>query len=304
MKNATFRQLRVFSAVARHLSFARAAEELALTPPAVTQQIKELEGHVGFALFDRRGRKVALTGAGEYMLIYARRILATLKEAENIARQLTHAEAGTLEVAMVSGAKYVLMPLLADFLAAHPALDLKLHIGNREKIIRLLQDNEADVAVMGRVPEEHALIAQPFAAHPLAFVAAPGHRLTDSGQLRPEALRYADFIVREKGSGTRAAFERFFAGARIEPRIRLEVDSNESLKQAVMAGLGLGFVSMQAIGPELRERRIAQLDIEGAPVMRSWNVVHARSRLLSPAAEALRYMILEQGDAYFARGIA
>lgn len=300
MKNATFRQLRVFNEVARHLSFVRAAESLHLTPPAVTMQIKELEGHVGMPLFDRAGKKVSLTTAGEYMLVYARKILATLKDAEDAAARLQRAETGVLTVGMVGTAKYFLMQLLSQFQQRHTGVELRLAIGNREQLVRMLQANEVDIAVMGRPPKELQTRAEPFAAHPHVFVCAPTHPLALHGQIGPEDLRPYDFIVREQGSGTRAAMEKFFEEVHIEPRLKMQLHSNETLKQAVIAGLGLGFVSLHTIGLEITQGQIHVLDVQGTPVVRAWNIVHTQSKLLSPAAEALRYFVLEHGESYLA----
>jgi LysR family transcriptional regulator, low CO2-responsive transcriptional regulator len=175
MKNATFRQLRVFSEVARHLSFARAAEAMHLTPPAVTMQIKELEGHVGLPLFERAGRKVSLTTAGEYMLVHARKILATVKDAEDMAARLKQAEAGRLTIGMVSTAKYFLPRLLGEFQREHPGVEIRLTTSNRDQLVQLLHGNEVDIAIMGRPPKELATRAEPFAAHPHVFVAPTDH---------------------------------------------------------------------------------------------------------------------------------
>ena len=301
MKNATFRQLRVFNEVARHLSFVRAAENLHLTPPAVTMQVKELEGHVGMPLFDRKGKQVSLTTTGEYMLVYARKILATVKDAEDAAARLQRAETGVLTIGFVSTAKYFLMRLLAEFRTLHPGVDIQISIGNRDQLVGMLQNNEVDIAVMGRPPKELQTRAEPFAAHPHVFVSAVDHPLAHRDHLRVEDLRPFDFIVREKGAGTRAAMEKFFEDTHVEPRMKIELHSNEIIKQAVMAGLGLGFLSLHTIGLELEHNLIRMLDVEGAPVVRSWNVVHAQSKMLSPAAEAFRYFMLEEAESYLAQ---
>lgn len=301
MKNATFRQLRVFNEVARHLSFARAAEALHLTPPAITMQIKELEGHIGLPLFERAGKKVSLTTTGEYMLVYARRILATVKDAEDAAARLQRAETGVLTIGFVSSAKYFMMKLIADFRRQHEGLDVQLALGNREQLVTMLQNSEVDIAIMGRPPREMKTRPEPFAAHPHVFVACADHPLAQRGQLSVEDLRPCDFIVREPGSGTRAAMQKFFEETYVEPRLKIQLSSNETIKQAVMAGLGLGFLSLHTIGIELAQGRIALLDVKGAPVMRAWNLVHTQSKLLSPAAEAFRYFMLENAEAYLAK---
>ena len=189
MKNATFRQLRVFTEVARHLSFARAAEVLHLTPPAVTMQVKELEGHVGLPLFERSGRQVTLTTAGEYMLVYARKMLATLKDAEDAAARLQRLEVGTLTIGMVSTAKYFLPRLLAEFQREHEGVEIRLAVGNREQLVKMLHGNEVDIAIMGRPPTELATRAEPFAAHPHVFVAPTDHPLLKVGHPTVDSLK-------------------------------------------------------------------------------------------------------------------
>ncbi len=304
MKNATFRQLRVFNEVAKHLSFVRAAENLHLTPPAITMQIKELEGHVGLPLFDRTGKKVSLTTGGEYMLVFARKILATVKDAEDAAARLQRAETGVLTIGMVSTSKYFMMQMLSEFREKHTGVQIQLSTGNREQLVRMLQDNEVDIAIMGRPPKELQTRAEPFAAHPHVFVAGLNHPLANHGRMSAEELRGYDFIVREKGSGTRAALENFFNEARVEPNFKMQLQSNEMIKQAVMAGLGLGFVSLHTIGNELAHQQIVMLDVEGAPVIRAWNVVHTQSKMLSLAAEAFRYFMLEHGETHLAKHFA
>jgi DNA-binding transcriptional LysR family regulator len=304
MKNATFRQLRVFSEVARHLSFVQAAKSLHLTPPAVTMQIRELEKHIGMPLFDRNGRQVGLTTVGEYMLVYARKVLATLKDAEDAAARLQKLELGVLTIGMVSTAKYFLPRLLAEFRREHVGVELKLVVGNREQLVRMLHANEVDIAVMGQPPKELATRAEPFAVQPHVFVACVDHPLVRAGTLTPSALQGEAFILREHGSGTRAALEKFLQQSRIELRVTMEMASNETIKQAVMAGMGLSFLSLHTLGLELDNNLIAMLDVEGAPVVRAWNVVHTLSKLLSPAAEAFRYFVLEHGEDYLATHFA
>jgi DNA-binding transcriptional LysR family regulator len=177
MKTVTFRQLRVFVEVARHLSFVRAAESLHLTPPAVTMQVKELESAIELPLFDREGRKVSLTTAGEYFLVYAKRMLSTLKDADDAMARFRKLESGVLSVGMVGTAKYFVPHLLTRFREEHPGVELRLRVGsNREELVTLLQNAEVDLAIMGRPPKEMATRAEPFAAHPHVFVAPPGIR--------------------------------------------------------------------------------------------------------------------------------
>ena len=301
MKNATFRQLRIFVEVARHASFARAAEVLHLTPPAVTMQIKELESQLGMPLFDRQGRHVALSTVGEYMLVYAKRMLATLKDAEDAAARLQRVQSGRLNVGMVSTAGYFLPGLLADFAKAHEGVDIHISIGNREMLVKMLQFNEVDIAIMGRPPREMSTRAEPFAAHPHVFVCAPDHPWLKRTPVAAEDLRELPFIARETGSGTRAALDEFCQSAGVSLSIKMELWGNEIIKQTVMAGMGISFLSLHTIGLELTMQRIAVLPVKGAPVMRGWNCVHTLAKVLSPAAEALRYYVLENAESYLAQ---
>lgn len=299
MKNVTFRQLRVFAEVARQLSFVRAAERLHLTPPAVTMQVKELELHVGLPLFERRGRQISLTSAGEYFLLYARRLIGTLKEADDAMARFKGLQTGTLSIGLVSTAKYFIPHLLVQFRDEHPGIDFQLQVtANREQLVAMLQRNEVDLAIMGRAPKELATRAEPFAAHPLVFICPPGHPLLADESHSVEALAPYPFLVRESGSGTRHAMEAFFEAHRFEPRTTMEMSSNETIKQAVMAGMGISFVSLHTVGLELKTGLLQRVEIEGTPVMRTWNVVNLQAKLLSPAAEAFRYFILERGEAW------
>ncbi|MBA4177632.1 MAG: LysR family transcriptional regulator [Leptothrix sp. (in: Bacteria)] len=299
--NITFRQLRVFTEVAEQGSMVRAAEALHLTPPAVSMQIKELESQVGLPLFDRQGRAVALSTAGEYFLVHAKRLLGVLKDADDAMARLKRVERGLLTIGMVSTAKYFVPHLLARFHEDHPGVDVRLRVlGNREQLVALMQAGEADLTIMGRPPRELNTRAEAFAPHPLVFVAPPGHPLLAQPQAPVGALATYAFIAREHGSGTRKAMENFFAEHRFAPHIAMEMSSNETIKQAVIAGLGLSFLSLHTLGLELRTGLLKVLDIAGTPVMRTWHVVHLGAKVLSPAAEAFRYYVIEQGAAFLA----
>ena len=304
MRGATLKQLRAFCAAARHMSFAKAAVELHLTPPAVTMQIKELESVVGLPLFDRGAKAVTLTMSGEYMLVYARRVMATLKEAEDAMARLRGAEAGRITIGMVSTAKYFLPRLLARFRAEHRGVEMQLTVANREQQVRQLHDNEVDLAVMGRPPRELETRAEPFAVQPHSVVASPEHPLARQRALAPAALGAEEFIVREPGSGTRAAMEQFFREHHLAPPQVMEMTSNETIKQAVIANMGLAFLSLHTCGLELGTGQLVVLDILGLPIMRRWHIVNVRGKPLSPAAEALRHFVLEQGEALIARQFA
>jgi len=300
MKNLTIRQLQVFVSVARHLSFARAAEELHLTQPAVSMQVKELEGGIGLPLFDRSGKRIALTTPGEYFLVHARRMLAALKDASDAMARMKRVETGRLTIGIVSTGKYFVPRLLAAFRREHPAVELRLEVGNRQTLVGQLQNNEVDLAVMGTPPRELETRAEPFAANPLVMIASPQHRLARLSQVPTALLSDEVFLVREQGSGTRASMEVFLREHRIHPAGIVEMPSNETIKQAVMADMGVSFLSLHTIGLERHAGLIRVLDVDGLPVVRRWHVVNLRAKLLSPAAEAFRYFILEHAQALLA----
>ena len=301
MKNVTLRQLRVFASVARHLSFIRAAEELSLTPPAVSMQIKELEAQVGLPLFDRSSRSVSLTTVGEYVLAHTRRVLAVLRDAEDMVARFRGLQGGMLDVAMVSTAKYFLPRMLALFRDEHPGIEIRLQVGNnRDQVVALMQQGEVELAIMGRPPMEWATRAEPFAMHPHVLVTSVDHPFARMEQVPARALTGEGFIMREPGSGTRAALDEYMQAQHITPRVVMQMSSNEAIKQAVMAGMGVSLLSRHTIALELDHGLIAMPEVEGLPVMRRWHVVNTLGKTLSPAAEAFRYFILERGEAFLA----
>lgn len=295
MKNLTLRQIRIFSAAARHASFARAAEELHLSAPAVSMQIKELEQEIGAELFARVGRKVELTSAGEYFWIFARKILGTLTEAESVMQRLQGAQTGTLKIGLVSTAKYSIPRMLGLFREEHPGVQIKIEVFNRDQLLARLRDGELDLAVMGRPPRHMDTRAEVFAHHPHAFIANPRHRLAKHQGVRASALNSEELISREEGSGTRVIMQGYIEQHRLNPPITMEMSSNETIKQAVIAGLGISFVSLHTVGLEIEHGQLVVLDIEDTPVLRAWHVVAMAQRHLSPAAEAFRYFMLERG---------
>jgi len=305
MKNATLRQLRVFAAVARHLSFVRAAEELKITPPAVSMQIKELELEVGLPLFDRTSRRVSLTTVGEYVLAHTRRVLAAMRDAEDQVARFRGLKTGSLDVGMVSTAEYFLPRLLVQFREEYPGIEVRLQVAdNREEMIALMQQADIELAIMGRPPNGWPTRAEPFAMHPHVLVTAADHPFVRLKTVRASALVEEGFIVREPGSGTRAVLDEYMQAHRITPRVAMQMSSNEAIKQAVMAGMGISLVSFHTIGLELRHHLLATPETEGLPVMRRWHVVNNLAKTLSPAAEAFRYFILERGEAFLAKHFA
>ncbi|MBS0393622.1 MAG: LysR family transcriptional regulator [Proteobacteria bacterium] len=301
MKNVTLRQLRVFAAVARHQSFVRAAEELSLSAPAISMQVKELEVEMGVKLFDRSSRSVSLTTVGEYLLAPTKRMLSTLRDAEDMIARFRGLKTGPLDVGMVSTAKYFVPRMLVQFRDEHPGIEIRLQVcNNRDEIVGLLEQGTAELAIMGRPPQGYPSRAEPFAMHPHVLVTATDHRFAHAEEVPAAALAEEGFIAREPGSGTRAALDEYLAAHHLSPRVVMQMSSNEAIKQAVMSGLGVSLLSLHTLGLELKYGLIATPNVQGLPLMRRWHVVHNRAKVLSPAAEAFRYFMLERGEAFLA----
>ena len=303
MRSATLRQLRTFTEVARRLSFTAAAKALHLTQPAVSMQMRQLEDAAGLPLVEQLGRRIHLTDAGRELLPYAAGISDLLREAEDAMKALQGVGGGELSIAVTSTAKYFAPRLLAEFRRSHPEARLRLAVSNREAVVRQLTENTVDLAVMGRPPRGLDTEAAPFAKHPIGIIAAPEHPLVGRKRLPLERLAGETFIIRERGSGTRAAMEHVFSERGFKAGETLEMSSNETIKQAVMAGMGIAFLSMHTIGLELRAGRLALLAVNGLPVMREWYVIHRRGKRLSPAAQAFKSFLLEQGAALIERAV-
>jgi DNA-binding transcriptional LysR family regulator len=297
MKNVTLRQLRIFEAAARHLSFSRAAEELFLTQPAVSMQIKQLEESTGIRLFEHIGKRVYLTQAGSELLVHARAIAHQMREAEAALAALSGSFAGLLDIALISTAKYFVPGLLAQFCKRFPQAEIKISVNNREQVLAKLHANECDLAIMGQPPDALDCIAEVFAPNPLAIVSAPAHPMSRRHRLALADLENEVFLIRESGSGTRGAMERLFAERQIAPQRFLEMGSNETIKQAVMAGLGIALISLQTARHELAAGRLTILPVDGLPLQRQWHVVHLRQKNLSPLTDEFRQFLIVEGAA-------
>ena len=295
MKNATLRQLKVFETVARHLSFSRAAEELHLTQPAVSTQVRQLELHVGLPLFEQLGKRIYLTPAGTEMLHYSRSIIQQFREAEDAMAQLKGISGGRLNVAVISAGDYFFPRLLAEFMNRHDAVTLNLAVHNREELLHQLAGNLTDLAVMVRPPEGMDTIAEVFAPHPYVIVAAPNHPLVGKRNIPLAGLAEEAFVSREKGSDTWNSMQEGFAGRLSNLRIAMEIKSTETIKQAVIANMGIAFLSAHTVGMELQAGKLAVLDIEGFPVMLNWYVVHRKNKRLPPVALAFKQFLMEEG---------
>jgi LysR family transcriptional regulator, low CO2-responsive transcriptional regulator len=293
MKRLTLRQFRVFEAVARHLSFSRAAEELHLSQPAVSMQVKGIEVILGLPLTEQLGKKIFLTEAGREVLHASRAITARLDDLQANLAQLQGIDSGRLNLAVTSTVNAVATGILVRFRGRHPGVSIHLGVSNRESVLEQLAANRIDIAIMGQVPDGLELEATRFMDNPLVAIAPPDHPLAGQATISVEGLAAEPFLVREAGSGTRAAMTRFFAEKGLELRSSMEMSSNEAIKQAVQAGLGLGILSLQTLEMELALKRLAVLNVEGFPIMRHWYVVHRADKRLSPAAQAFKDFVLE-----------
>jgi LysR family transcriptional regulator, low CO2-responsive transcriptional regulator len=305
VKNSSFRQLATFQTVARLGSVSLAADELHLTQPAVSIQISGLEASAGTPLVQRFGRGIRLTEAGELLAGYANRILGLWQEAGEEMATLRGVFSGTLRVGAVTTAEYLLPPLLVTFANANPKVKVKLQVGNRDGIIRMLAGQDIDLAIMGRPPAELKTESVPFARHPMAFVAAPNHALMTDSAPGIEKLAEERILVRERGSGTRTTVERLFKDSGLPMRIGSELSSNEAIKQMCAAGFGVAFLSMHTCVLEMSAGLLSLLPMRNNPIERDWYVIHLASRQLSQVATAFEKFLREDGqqqiDAQMAR---
>ena len=296
MINISSRQLRIFVSAAKHLNFTRAAKEVHISPPAVSMQIKEIELQVNAPLFIKEGRKLALSSTGEYFLNQARHILQILNESEKAIEQIKGNPIEIIRVGIISTAQYFLPQVLKQFRAKHSQLKIILEIRNRQHLIELLRDGEIDIAIMGLVPKEIDTKVYTITNHPHVFIANFGHILTKQKKIKPDELNNFDFISREKGSGTRAHMEAFIQDHDIQPNIIMEMSSNESIKQSVIAGLGISFVSQHTIAAELKNNQLRVLGVIDTPINRKWHVVTLNPMSSNRSVELLKDFILSQSE--------
>ena len=293
LRHATLHQLRIFLAVARHGSFARAAEALHLSPPTLSLQVKQLADTVGQPLFEQLGKKIYLTATGHTLADACQDIDDRLERLSQDLAALQGIERGSLKIAILTTVKYTVPKLLGGFCAAHPGIDVAMFVGNREALLQRLMANEDDLCIMGQPPEHMDVVCEAFADNPLVLVAPPDHPLVGERQISPQRLAQEPFILREPGSGTRLTAERFFSAQGIALKNRLEVGSNEAIKQTVAGGLGLAVLSATTVVSELALRELVQLDVQGFPLIRRWLVVYPKGKKLSAAALAFKDWLFE-----------
>ena len=289
MRRLTLKQLQTVRAVAQSGTIATAAETLGVTPAALTARIKLLEGDVGLSFFDRAGGRLRLTDAGHEVVSTTIRMETLLVELGNTLAALKGKRAGRVTVAAVSTAKYFVPRLIAAFSKENPRIEVTLSIGNRQTTIRQLRDYAVDIALMGQPPADFAVTAQAIGEHPQVVIAPLDHPLVGRRAIDKAELAAESFIVREEGSGTRTMFDYLFNSGTTAPPppIKFEIASNETIKQAVIAGLGLSLISGHTIEAEVAARRLALLDVVGLPILRQWFLVRRANWTPTPVGEAI-----------------
>lgn len=295
MRRYTLRQLDTFLEVVRTGSVSGAAEKLHVTQPAVSMQLRQLEDAFGVPLLEVVGRRVRLTAAGRDVEQFAAAAVARLKELDDSLAGHRGLKKGKVDLAVVSTAKYFMPMLLVRFRNMYPDIAISLQIHNRESMMKLLGRNEVDLIIMGRVPDTMDCASSEFVTNPMGVVCAPSHPLSRRRGAAMSVLQGQDFVVREPGSGTRHTMETLFAEHGIKANIVMEMPSNETIKQAVMAGMGMSFLSLRTVRHELAAGHLVLLDIVGLPIIRHWFVTHLSAKRLSPAAEALKHFLIEEG---------
>ncbi len=293
LRQVTLHQLRLFASFARHLNMTRAAEEIHVTPSAFSIQIKQLSQGLGLPLHEQAGKKLFLTEAGRAVAAASRDILERLDLLGMELAEMQGLERGRLSLAMITTAKYFTTRLIGDFCRAHPEVEFALEVVNREQILERMRQNLDDLYIMGQAPGDLDVVAAPVAENPLVVLAPAGHPLCGEKRIAPSRLEHEPFILREPGSGTRQATERYFAEHRIRPATRMTLGSDETIKQAVAAGLGLAVLSRHVLTLDPAPGALHEIDVEGFPLPRQWYVVHLRDKKLSPLARAFLTLLKE-----------
>jgi DNA-binding transcriptional LysR family regulator len=297
-RDLTIRQLRALAALQTAGSVTSAANRLNLTQPAVTLQLRNLQALAGLPLIQRTGDGMMLTQAGRDVLVLSTRIEAALLDCEQSLDLIAGRSGGHVSIGAVSTAKYFVPFAIAAFSSRFPKIDVTLTIGNRETIRDALRGYDLDIAIMGRPPAGVDVEMRLLGKHPHIIVAAAGHPLARKRKSVPADLAAETFITRERGSGTRMLMEEFFQKTGLTPKVGMEMDSNETIKQAVIAGLGIAFISQHTVSHELEEGRLVALKVTGLPVMRQWHALRRVDKILLPPAQAMLDFLGEEGHRY------
>ena len=301
-RGLTLRQLRVLDAVVEYGTYVAAADKLHVTPPAISIQMKQLEDMAGMPLVERTGERFSATEAGEELIHAIRIVEEALAESAETIDHLKGARGGKARVGIVSTAKYFAPRALAGFSQQNKDIDVRLSVGNRRETISAMENHEIDFAIMGRPPRNVEVEAAVFGEHPHVIIGPPDHALADKKKIPIKSLAEEHFLSREVGSGTRMLTNKLFEDEGIEPPISMEIGSNETIKQAVMAGLGVALISAHTVAVEIADGRLAHLDIEGMPLVRNWFVVRRKEKRMLPPVQAL-WDFLETNGAGFLPGL-
>ena len=292
MRHTTLRQLEVFKTIARLGSFTRAAEELHLTQPTVSMQIKKLTDAVGLPLFEQVGKRVYLTEVGHALHEFSRGIFDHFNRFEMLLADMKGLKQGRLQLGVITTAKYFIPRLLGAFCRQYPGIDVSMKVSNRERILERLADNQDDLYILGQPPEEIDAVAEPFLSNPLIVLAPADHPLAHQKKIPLKRLVQEPFLLREAGSGTRKATEQLFARHHLKINMRMELGSNEAIKQAVVGGLGISVLSRHTLAPDAPTERLAVLDVQGFPIERHWYVAYPKGKQLSVVAQTfLEYLM-------------
>lgn len=296
MKQATLHQLKVFEAIAEYGSFTRAAEELFLTQPTVSQQIKQLTKAIGLPLFEQIGKRLYLTDAGQEVLKASRDISERFTQLEMTLADLKGLKQGKLRLAATTTAKYFVPRLLGSFRQRYPGISISLQVTNQQKLLERLAENLDDLYFTGQPPDSLDIKPRPVIENPLVVIAAYNHPLAQEKNISLQRLAEEPFIMREPGSGTRLAVERFFAENRVGiNNVEMEIGSNEAIKQAIVGGLGISVLSRHALALEGLNGPLVVLDVEGFPIQRHWYVVYPTGKQLSVVARTFLDYLLDEG---------
>ena len=295
MKQATLHQLRVFEAAARHRSFTRAAEELFLTQPSVSMQVKQLSKVVGMPLFEQVGKRLYLTEAGDELLVTCRDVFDRLDQFEMTVANLQGLKQGQLRLTVVTTAKYIIPRLLGVFCQRYPGIDVALHVTNHEGLEDRLNQNLDDLYILSKLPENFEVTSKRFLDNPLVVLASSQHPLAEEKNIPIEDLNGEPFIMREPGSGTRKAVKKLFEKHGVSVKVRLELGSNEAIKQAIAGGLGISVISRHVLALEGSTRKLKILDVQGFPIERYWYVIHPKNKQISLVAEEFLKYLVEEG---------
>jgi len=290
----TLQQLKLFESVSRLKSYTRAAEELCVTQPAVSIQIKRLETQAGLPLLEKVGKKIYPTAAGKEMYSASIDILKRVKELQRSIEDLQGTVKGSLQVSVVSTAKYFLPNLLGAFLQQYSDVEPKLKFANRASVIERLMNNDDDFVIMGQTPDDASVESYPFLNNILGIVAPLNHPLANKKNITLKDIANYRFLIRETGSGTRQVFDQLLKKHDVIIEPYMELDSSEALKQAVIAGLGIAVLSVHSVQLELEVKKLTILDVEGFPIKRRWYAVHLKGHKLSLVARTFLDFILNE----------